>query len=217
MLRVFSRAIAPGPPPGGKRRGETIMTPSVRGSLVTLIAAACLIVAAGAKAQSAAGTTAAHSSDAPKWMQRWMDDREAMLDARLAGLKAGLQLTPDQEKLWGPFEAAVRDFAQMRTKHMQGMMERTEKMGEDGGEGSAMSPIDRLDRIANRLTTAGAALRGIADAAKPLYASLDDQQKRRFGFLSHEMMMMGHRGGHMDWMMGPDHHHDDAEDDDSDE
>ena len=35
-----------------------------------------------------------------------------MLDARLAGLKAGLRLTPDQEKLWGPFEAAVRDFAQ---------------------------------------------------------------------------------------------------------
>ena len=198
------------------------MTPSVRGSLVMLVAAACLTVAAGAQAQTTGGMTATHAPDAPKWMQRWMDDREAMLDARLAGLKAGLQLTPDQEKLWGPFEAAVRDFAQMHMTRMQGMMERAEKMGEDedgaGKEGPSMSPIDRLDRIATRLTTAGTALKGIADAAKPLYASLDDQQKRRFGFLSHEMMMMGHRGDHMGSMMGPDHHHDDAEDnDDSDE
>ena len=177
------------------------MTPSVRGSLVMLVAAACLTVAAGADAQSTGGMAATHAPDAPKWMQRWMDDREAMLDARLAGLKAGLQLTPDQEKLWGPFEAAVRDFAQMHMTRMQGMMERAEKMGEDedgaGKEGPSMSPIDRLDRIATRLTTAGTALKGIADAAKPLYASLDDQQKRRFGFLSHEMMMMGRRGDHM--------------------
>jgi hypothetical protein len=197
------------------------MTPSVRGSLLMLVAAGCLTAAPGADAQSAGGTVATQAPDAPKWMQRWMDDREAMLDARLAGLKAGLQLTPDQDRLWGPFEAAVRDFAQIRMTRMQGMMERAEKWSEDedgaGKESPAMSPIDRLDRIATRLTTAGAALKGIADAAKPLYASLDDQQKRRFGFLSHEMMMMGRRGGHMGSMMGPDHHHDDAEDDDSDE
>ncbi len=194
------------------------MTPSVRGSLVMLVAAACLTVAAGAQAQSTGGMAATHAPDAPKWMQRWMDDREAMLDARLAGLKAGLQLTPDQEKLWGPFEAAVRDFAQMHMTRMQGMMERAEKMGEDedgaGKEGPAMSPIDRLDRIATRLTTAGAALKGIADAAKPLYASLDDQQKRRFGFLSHEMMMMG-RERHE---MGPaDHRHDWSDEEQGDE
>jgi len=42
-------------------------------------------------------------------MQHWAADHEAMLDAKLAGLKAGLKLTSDQEKLWAPFEAAVRD------------------------------------------------------------------------------------------------------------
>ncbi len=199
------------------------MTPTVHSSLATLVAAACLTVASCANAQSSGGVTAAHAPDAPKWMQHWMDDREAMLDARLAGLKAGLQLTPDQEKLWGPFEAAVRDFAQMRMTRMQGMMARAEKRGEGededgaGKEGPAVSPIDRLDRIATRLTTAGTALKGIADAAKPLYASLDDQQKRRFGFLSHEMMRMGHRGDRMGSMMGWDPHHDDDEGDNSDE
>lgn len=197
------------------------MRPSVRGSLVTLVATACLTVAAGANAQSAGGMAATHAPDAPKWMQRWVDDREAMLDARLAGLKAGLRLTPDQEKLWGPFEAAVRDFAQMRRTRMRGMMERAGKMGEDGDSagrsGPEMSPIDRLDRLATRLTTAGTALKGIADAGKPLYASLDDEQKRMFGFLSHEMMMMGRRGDRMGGMMGPQHHHDAEDNDDSDD
>ena len=42
-------------------------------------------------------------------MQHWAADRETMLDAKLAGMKAGLGLTADQEKLWSPFESAVKD------------------------------------------------------------------------------------------------------------
>ena len=42
------------------------------------------------------------------------EDRAAFADARIAAVKAGLKLTPDQEKLWPPVEAAVRDFAKMR-------------------------------------------------------------------------------------------------------
>jgi N-formylglutamate amidohydrolase len=60
--------------------------------------------------------------------QVWKADHEALLDAKLGGLKAGLKLTPDQEKLWGPFEAAVRNAAQMSMQHMQAMMERMHKM-----------------------------------------------------------------------------------------
>ena len=67
----------------------------------------------------------------------------------------------------------------------------------DMEEGEAMSPVDRLDRMASRLTQAGAALQKVADAAKPLYASLDNSQKRIFGFLAHEMMTMGHGPGEM--------------------
>jgi len=141
-------------------------------------------------------------------MQHWAVDHEALLDAKLGGLKAGLRLTPDQEKLWAPFESAVRDAARMRMEHMQGMMDRMEEMrhmDNDMGmeEGEAMSPVDRLDRMANRLTQAGAALQKVADAAKPLYASLDDSQKRIFGFLAHEMMTMGHGPGEM----GPQRRH----------
>src|ERR1700691_4283245 len=39
-------------------------------------------------------------------VQQWAADRETVLDAKLTGMKAGLGLTADQEKLWGPFESA---------------------------------------------------------------------------------------------------------------
>ena len=42
------------------------------------------------------------------------EDRAAFTDARIAAVHAGLKLTPDQEKLWPPVEAAVRDLAKMR-------------------------------------------------------------------------------------------------------
>src|SRR5271166_2027905 len=56
-------------------------------------------------------------------MQHRIADREALLDARLGGMKAGLKLTADQEKLWGPFETAVRDAAKARMENMRKMIE----------------------------------------------------------------------------------------------
>ena len=167
-----------------------------------------------AVATSFLATVGASAQDNPPDMsggaQHWSADHQALLNAKLAGLKAGLQLTPDQEKLWGPFEAAVRDAAEVRMRHMQEMMQRMGRMHMEGmdhpgrmddmemGEGGRASPLDRLDALANRLTEVGAALKKVADTGKPLYASLDDQQKRIFGFLAREMMRMDHHGG-----MGP--------------
>jgi hypothetical protein len=49
------------------------------------------------------------------------EDRAAFVDARIAALKAGLELTSDQAKNWPTFEQALRDMAQLRaqlrTKH----------------------------------------------------------------------------------------------------
>ncbi len=173
----------------------------VRASLISV--ATSFLATVGASAQN-------NPPDMSGWAQHWAADHQALLNAKLAGLKAGVQLTPDQEKLWGPFEAAVRDAAEMRMRHMQDMMQRMGKMHMEGmdhpgrlddmdmGEGGRPSPLDRLDALANRLTEVGAALKKVADTGKPLYASLDDQQKRIFGFLAREMMRMDHHGG-----MGP--------------
>ena len=43
----------------------------------------------------------------------------AFTDARIAALKAGLELTPDQAKNWPPFEQAVRDMVQLRVQRIQ--------------------------------------------------------------------------------------------------
>ena len=42
------------------------------------------------------------------------EDRAAFADARIAAVHAGLEAYADQEKLWPPVEAAVRDFAKLR-------------------------------------------------------------------------------------------------------
>ncbi len=178
---------------------------------LTTFAASLLTVAfvAGAAAQ-------ADNPPPGHWMQTWTAEHEALLDAKLAGLKAGLKLTPDQEKLWGPFEAAVREGAQMRMQHMMHRMEMMHGMpahpdtgeGEDE-EGGPGSPVDRLAAMADHLSEAAAALKKIADTAKPLYASLDETQKRIFGMLGREEMMLGHgHGGMMGWgHEHPPHHH----------
>jgi hypothetical protein len=162
------------------------------------------VLAALSISASAFALTAAAAGDQPpshaERMQHWAADRETMLDAKLAGMKAGLQLTPDQEKLWSPFEAAVKDAAKARMDAMQKMMQTRD-------EGERMSPIDHLEAMADRLSQGAADIKKIADAAKPLYASLDDSQKHRFGMLGRMLMperarfamdMMRHHMGERD-------------------
>ena len=46
------------------------------------------------------------------------EDVAAFADARIAGLKAGLKLTAEQEKNWPAVEAAIRDLAKDRADRM---------------------------------------------------------------------------------------------------
>ena len=133
-------------------------------------------------------------------MQQWTAERETILDAKLAGIKAGLGLTADQEKLWGPFETAVKDAQKSRMDAM-GQMMRTREQGE------RMSPIAHLDAMAERLSQGAANVKKIAEAAKPLYDSLDEPQKHKFGTLGR--MLMPERSRFAMEMM---HHHMDEHD-----
>jgi hypothetical protein len=148
-------------------------------------------------------------------MQHWAADHAALLDAKLAGLRAGLELTSDQDKLWPPFETAVRDAAKLHMEQMKSMMDRMQKMrdmmwsmqkSEDmkdmGAAGQDVSPIDRLEALGQGMSERGAAITKVADAAKPLYGSLDDSQKRRFVLLGRMLFMMGHDHPGMDMMRG---------------
>ena len=149
-----------------------------------------LVLSAGVLSAKAAPMDQGSAPMAMERMQHWAADHQALSDAKLAGLKAGLKLTPDQEKLWEPFEAAVRDAAKTRMEHMREMMDRMRgMMGEDA---ERRSPVDHLEMMAAHLSEAASALTKIADTAKPFYASLDDSQKRIFGWLGRELLMMGH-------------------------
>ncbi|TAK49003.1 MAG: hypothetical protein EPO23_06015 [Xanthobacteraceae bacterium] len=117
------------------------------------------------------------------------EDFAAFTDARLAAVKAGLKLNAEQDKLWPPIEAAVRDFAKQRALRANAMREQT---GTD-------DPIARLRLRAEAMTETATGLKRIADAADPLYKTLDDGQKRRLTALTR----MGHDGrwghGRMHW------------------
>jgi hypothetical protein len=101
------------------------------------------------------------------------EDRAAFLDARVAALHAGLRLTAEQEKAWPAVEQAYRDLAALRRDRITAF--RAEQ---------AADPIQRAQRRADALAARSAALKRYADAAAPLYQSLDDGQKRRFDVLS---------------------------------
>ena len=127
-----------------------------------------------------------------QWMERSASANGALLDARLAGMKAGLKLTPDQEKLWGPFEAAARDAGKARIEAMQNMR-RTMQMRES----ASLSPVDRLEAKAERMAKRASELKAIADATKPLFDSLDPTQKDDFEMLARAMFAPGPGPGGM--------------------
>ncbi len=96
-------------------------------------------------------------------------DKAAFLNARIAALKAVLALTSDQEKLWGPFETALRD------AHKESE-DRAQKMH------SAPEPntvFELLDTVADHEIARAQALKKVVAAAQPLVASLTPDQKRR--------------------------------------
>jgi hypothetical protein len=151
---------------------------------------------AGIAALAIAGSTAVYAQHG-HWSHGHMrmnpEDKAAFLDARVAAVHAGLKLTPDQEKLWPPVEAAVRDFAKLRIDRANARMnaERNDSPDIQKPDG----PVARLRERADNMAVTATALTKIADAADPLYKTLDDGQKRRLTVLTN----MEHRFGAEGW------------------
>jgi zinc resistance-associated protein len=118
-----------------------------------------------------------------------MEDRAAIFDARLAGFKAGLGLKADQEAGWSTFESAVRAIAKSRQEWRR---QRDEAKDDDDAR---PSPIERMREMSDRLGRRSSDLKTLADAAAPLYASLDDKQKMVFRVMGRELMHGGRHGG----------------------
>lgn len=138
-----------------------------------------------------------------RWGALSPEDRAAFADARIAAIHAGLKLTADQEKLWPPVEAAMRDMAKMRQQR-RAAMENRPSFADDAPAA--------LRAMADAAGARADALRKLADATQPLYASLDQDQKRRAVILAGPMRPMGGPGG---WRHHG--HHDDPEHEEDDD
>lgn len=121
-------------------------------------------------------------------------DRAAFIDARIAALHAGLQLTAEQEALWPALEAAARD----KAKVMAVLLD------DNRNAGRPRDPIDGLRRHGEAETARGLADTKLANAAQPLWSALSVDQKRRFERLARGIIGEG-RGGqpHGDEQGGP--------------
>lgn len=155
-------------------------------------------VLAGTTALAIAGTSLVYAQQGPGGSDRahhWRpnaEDISALGDARIAAVHAGLKLNAEQEKNWPAVESALRDLAKQRS----------ERFAARASADRPTDPIERMSLRADAMTQRGAALKKLADAAGPLYKSLDEGQKNRFVMLAHlggrefgnERGPHGHRG-----------------------
>ena len=118
--------------------------------------------------------------------------REAFFEAHLAALRAGLMLTPDQEKLWPPVEQSIRTMANIKVDARQAVnrvLDPQDDENETGRSDGASDPSLETDPfLAVKAASAlllerGKALQSLADASGPLYGSLSTDQKGRLPIL----------------------------------
>jgi hypothetical protein len=126
-------------------------------------------------------------------------DRRAFFDARVAAVKAGLQLTPVQEQYWPQAEAAVRRFVDEMTARREaarqqheamreGWRARRQAMMEGKVDAAAPDPLARMRARADNAIAHGNSMRALVDAVAPLYNSLTPEQKARLPRLAGRRM-----------------------------
>jgi LTXXQ motif family protein len=113
-------------------------------------------------------------------------DSNDLTDVRVNIVKAALQLTADQEKLWPAVEDAIRTRAKNRQERVANAAARINELRERTSIEILRDrdPIDFMHRRADALARRSADLKKLADAWQPLYSTLSPDQKRRMAFLT---------------------------------
>jgi hypothetical protein len=130
-----------------------------------LVGLAALLIAQPALADPRA---ARDSSDRTE-LARQLSDQ---FMSRTARIKATLKLTPAQIKSWSDFEIILVDIGKTRAERVIALRASRQKR-----------PVDAVDMIrteANFTQERAAEQKKLADAAEPMLATLNDQQRRRF-------------------------------------
>jgi len=109
----------------------------------------------------------------------------ASSDANIDRIKAELNLTPAQEKNWSAFSSAMHYLGHNGADRLNLRIARAKRDPPD-------DIIEQMRNEAQFLNDRAVDQRGVADAAEPLYASLDDKQKQLF---IEEMVRLSHERG----------------------
>jgi gas vesicle protein len=106
-------------------------------------------------------------------------------DAYIERIKKELNLTPDQEKNWSGFSSAMHYLGHNGAERLNLRTARAKRDPPD-------DIIEQMRNEAQFLIDRAADQRNVADAAEPLFASLDDKQKEIF---IEEMVRLSHERG----------------------
>jgi zinc resistance-associated protein len=148
------------------------LTEETRMKTLAILSAASALVIAGTVAYAQPAPPAGDAAASGQRGRMTRADFDSLTDARIAAIQAGLKLTPDQQKLWGPVEQAVRAMATTRAQRMQEWRERI------GARTERPDLMQRLEQRSAVATKNAESLSGLSTAMKPFWASLDDRQKR---------------------------------------
>jgi len=115
-------------------------------------------------------------------------DQSTLTDMRVDVVKAALQLTPEQEKLWPPVESAIRSNAEDRRGRIARIQE-TVGVRSDQSQSRLevlrnRDPIAFLQRRSQALAQRAADLDRLAEAWQPLYNTLSQEQRQRMASLA---------------------------------
>jgi hypothetical protein len=113
-------------------------------------------------------------------------DRNSLTDMRIDLVKAALQLTPEQEKLWPPVESAIRARAEDRKARVAKIQETVGRRADESRVETLRNrdPIAFLQRRSEALAQRSADLDKLAEAWQPLYKTLNPEQRQRMGALA---------------------------------
>ena len=155
-----------------------------------LIGTTALFLAASSVANAQSSQT---SSPATTPERLTKADRNTLTDMRVDLVKAALQLTPEQEKLWPPVESAIRANAENRSARIARIQETVGRRA-DESRADAMrnrDPIAFLQRRSEALAQRSQNLDRLAEAWQPLYNTMSQEQRQRMAalgiFVLHEM------------------------------
>ena len=121
------------------------------------------------------------------------EDQKTLTDLRIDLVKAALQLTPAQEKLWPPVESAIRARAEDRKARVAKIQETVGRLADESRAEVLRNrdPIAFLQRRSEALAQRSADLDKLAEAWQPLYKTLSPEQRQRMGalalFVLHDM------------------------------